>query len=320
MTNKIIDIEQAALPLGINLLGQMEVAESLGNPSILADYLGWQKTRLASQGYDTADISALFEQIRTTIGHGLPKERAASLIQLFNNAVRQIDEHTNAPPNPKADLADLASQYTRLLLERKRAEAGELVLKTARDGVDVRDIYIHVFQSALYEIGRLWQTNQINIAQEHYFTAATQMIMSQLYPYIFNEKRNGKRMVAASVSENQHDIGIRMVADFFEMDGWDAMYLGGNNPLESILQALDEARPHILALSVTVASHVHNAEKIIKAIRDHADHRSTKVLVGGHPFNIAPDLWRKIGADGNGRSADEAIKLANLLTGDPHGS
>jgi methanogenic corrinoid protein MtbC1 len=318
MTKNTIDIEQAALPLGLNLLGQMEVAESLGDPAILADYLGWQKTRLSSQGYNPADISALFKQIGATIGHGLPKKRAAALTQLFNDAVHKIDEHASAPPKPQADLADVASRYKQLLLERKRAEASELILKTAQDGVDVRDIYMHVFQSALYEIGRLWQTNQINVAQEHYFTAATQMIMSQLYPYIFNEKRNGKRMVAASVSDNLHDIGIRMVADFFEMDGWDAMYLGGNNPPEAILQALDEARPHLLALSVTVASHVQNAERVIRTIREQDAYLKTKILVGGHPFNIAPDLWKKIGADGHARSADEAIKLANQLTGDRH--
>ncbi|MDZ7776615.1 MAG: hypothetical protein U5L09_13885 [Bacteroidales bacterium] len=54
--------------------------------------------------------------------------------------------------------------------------------------------------------------------------------MSQLYPYIFNSQRVGKSMVAATVGGELHEMGIRMVADFFEMEGWDTWYLGANAP------------------------------------------------------------------------------------------
>lgn len=38
-----------------------------------------------------------------------------------------------------------------------------------------------------------------------------------------------------------------------------------------------------------------------------------KVLVGGYPFNVDLDLWRRIGADGCARDAAEAIELAKRL-------
>ena len=80
---------------------------------------------------------------------------------------------------------------------------------------------------------RYWQMNRLTVAQEHYCTAATQMIMSQLYPYIFEGERNGRVLVATCVAENLHEIGVRMVTDFFEMDGWDTFYLGANVPTAS---------------------------------------------------------------------------------------
>jgi len=61
----------------------------------------------------------------------------------------------------------------------------------------VRDVYLNVFQRSQHEIGRLWQMNQITVAQEHYCTAATQWIMVQLYPYVFGTERIGRRLVAA---------------------------------------------------------------------------------------------------------------------------
>ena len=63
------------------------------------------------------------------------------------------------------------------------------------------------------------------MAQEHYCTAATQLIMSQLYPYIFTTGKNGRVLVGTCVSGDLHEIGVRMVSDFFEMEGWDTFYL-----------------------------------------------------------------------------------------------
>jgi methanogenic corrinoid protein MtbC1 len=37
------------------------------------------------------------------------------------------------------------------------------------------------------------------------------------------------------------------------------------------------------------------------------------VLVGGYPFNLAPDLWRRIGADGWAPDAQLAVERAGEL-------
>ena len=52
----------------------------------------------------------------------------------------------------------------------------------------------------------------------------------------------------------------------------------------------------------------------IQSLRKDPDTRQVKIIIGGYPFNIVPDLWKKIGADAYARSADEAVSLANQLT------
>ena len=51
-----------------------------------------------------------------------------------------------------------------------------------------------MFQCSQYEIGRLWQMNKLTVAQEHYCSAATQLIMSLLYPRIFDTKKDRPRL------------------------------------------------------------------------------------------------------------------------------
>jgi methanogenic corrinoid protein MtbC1 len=48
-------------------------------------------------------------------------------------------------------------------------------------------------------------------------------------------------------------------------------------------------------------------------IRATPDCRNVKILVGGYPFLIVPDLWKQLDADGSCGDAQGAVHLANSL-------
>jgi methanogenic corrinoid protein MtbC1 len=104
-----------------------------------------------------------------------------------------------------------------------------------------------------------------------------------------------------------------MVADFFEMEGWDTYYVGANTPVDSILQTLQERQADVLGISSTMHYHVNAVKVLVDQVRASDVGQRVKVLVGGYPFNLHPDLWRKVGADGCGQDAQEAVALANRL-------
>jgi methanogenic corrinoid protein MtbC1 len=210
-------------------------------------------------------------------------------------------------------LTELAKNYIEALLNVQRDSASNMILNAVEEGTDIKDIYIHVFESSQHEIGRLWQTNQITVAQEHFCTAATQLIMSQLYPHILRTNKNGLRMVAACAAGEMHEMGVRMVADFFAMDGWDTYYLGANNPSASILETLKKLKPDILVLSASIPSNVDVLADLIASIRKSPDISTIKILVGGRPFMLSPELYKKVGAEGCPLSARESVSLANEL-------
>jgi signal transduction histidine kinase len=213
-------------------------------------------------------------------------------------------------------LGEIARRYMELLLAGDRHSASRLVTDAAASGVDVREIYLHVFQRTQYEIGLLWQMGRVSVAQEHYCTASTQLIMGQLYPHIFSSQRRGLRLVAASVGRELHELGIRMVSDFFEMEGWDTYYLGANIPASSIVAAVEQRSPRLLALSATMSIHVDAVADVIRTVRSTAAGAGMKVIVGGHPFNRAPGLWESVGADGHAVDASQAVLLAERLVAD----
>lgn len=120
-------------------------------------------------------------------------------------------------------------------------------------------------------------------------------------------------MIAACVGAELHEIGLRMVADLFELDGWDTYYLGANLPSESIVAAARDRRADLVALSATMPRHVARVREVIAALRADAALARTIVLVGGGAFAGDEARWREVGADGFTRDAASAVTLADHL-------
>jgi methanogenic corrinoid protein MtbC1 len=106
-----------------------------------------------------------------------------------------------------------------------------------------------------------------------------------------------------------------MVADFFEVDGWDVIYLGANTPSTDIVSVVRERQADLLAVSASTLLHVRAVGELIEQVRKDERCAKTKVLVGGPPFRSVQDLWSELGADGSAISATEAVKLGNSLVG-----
>lgn len=220
------------------------------------------------------------------------------------------------PPGGHSPDPDVVLQrYIEALLAGDRDSATDIVLRAAEQGMPPGRIYLEVLQPALYELGRLWEDNRISVAEEHYCTAVTLLTMSQLYPRIFSSFRVGRRFMGACVDGDQHEIGIRMVCDFFEMEGWDTYYIGASVPTSDLLRGLEQYRPTVLGLSVSMTSNFATAREMIQAVRARLGEQAPRILVGGHAFEQSPDLWRELGADGAARDPIGAVELCRADSG-----
>jgi methanogenic corrinoid protein MtbC1 len=291
-------------------------ALALGNRGVFADYVAWTKVVLSRRGVRAEDLAFHLECLAEVLQERVPAPAGALAAEFVAAAVRAMPTMPEDLPtflHEGTPLSPLAHQYFEALRRGERHVASRMVLEAVAGGTSVREIYLNVFQPAQYEIGRLWQTNRISVAQEHYCTAATQLIMSQLYPHIFATAKNGRNLVATCVAGDLHEIGVRMVADFFEMDGWNTFYLGANTPHAGVCASIVERRADVLAVSATISFHADAVAELIRAVRRDPGAGRVRILVGGYPFNRDRELWRKVGADGSAPDAQQAIALAAEL-------
>ncbi|UTW64537.1 cobalamin-dependent protein [bacterium SCSIO 12741] len=274
---------------------------------LFIEYTNWLKSTLGSLGIEALTIIRFMATLRMVLNPDNPSMTAMldAGIQNLVAAQQKNQKESSSMLIPEAE------KYLEILLEGDRTKASNYILDLVHKGMPVRDVYIDIFQSAQYEIGRLWEQNELSVAQEHYCTATTQMIMSLLFPQIMSASSNGNNVVATCVGSELHEMGIRMVADFLEMEGWNTYYIGANVPHEAILESISRNKAHILALSVTLTPHIKNAVQLIEAVR--YKFPTLKILVGGYPFTKDPELWSRIGADATVGSVLEVHKQASRL-------
>ncbi len=177
------------------------------------------------------------------------------------------------------------------LLSGGRSACAAVVERLLEAKVGLRSIYLDLFQRSLYDVGTMWERNQISVGVEHLATAMTESLMALVYPILFRSTRvNRKAVVACTVNEH-HQIGGRMVADIFELHGWDSFFLGANTPTPDLIDLIGRTDPDIVGLSLAVRSRLPLLHDAIDRIRAHFP--EVRVIVGGQAFRFG-------GADGFG--------------------
>ena len=58
-----------------------------------------------------------------------------------------------------------------------------------------------------------------------------------------------------------------MVADFFEMEGWNTFYLGANTPTADVIRTVVDRKADVLGISVTISNHLQAVSSLIARMR-----------------------------------------------------
>ncbi|MFA9390387.1 MAG: B12-binding domain-containing protein [Prolixibacteraceae bacterium] len=177
----------------------------------------------------------------------------------------------------------LLEQYLAYLLKGNRADCSSIAHEYLAQNPSIEDLYEEIFKEALYEVGRLWENNKITVASEHMATAITEGILNELFEQIITVKKFHKKVVVACVENEQHQVGIKMVADIFEKNGWDSYFLGTGIPTSELLKFIHEKEPDLLAISLSIYFNFNLLMKMLENIK--AEFPNLQIILGGQAIN-----------------------------------
>jgi methanogenic corrinoid protein MtbC1 len=177
---------------------------------------------------------------------------------------------------------DVYADYLKALLAGEKRQCIEMVNRLLQEQVSLHDLYIQLFQRALYRVGELWEQNRISVAVEHMATAITESLLTLVYPLIFSAEHIGRKAVVSCVASEYHQIGGKMAADIFELNGWDGYFLGANTPPEELLRLIQQKKPDVLGLSLSVYFNMDSLCSVLDLVR--SSFPDLPVVVGGQAF------------------------------------
>jgi methanogenic corrinoid protein MtbC1 len=196
--------------------------------------------------------------------------------------------------------------FLRALLERDSAAARRAVDEALAGGLVVDDIYTEMMQPALYEVGHRWALGDLNVAQEHYATSLAQSLLDALSASRKRPPPDGRLAIVTATPDEQHSLGARMLTDFLEADGWEALLLGAGPPVRDIVELVDLERPDVVALSTSTAGVLPGLIELGRAL---AELRPRPLILAGGRFWTAETsaAAREFGADLVIHDAREAV-------------
>ncbi len=168
------------------------------------------------------------------------------------------------------------------LVNGRKKDCLVILEKLVEENCPIETIYTELFQGALYVVGDLWEKNKISVATEHMATALIETLMIQLQPKLFTTLRVGKKAVIACVAKEHHQVGAKMIADIFEMHGWDGYFIGANTPAEELNRFIAEQKPDVVGLSLSIYFNINELKGFLARLR--VRFPDIPVIVGGQAF------------------------------------
>jgi hypothetical protein len=143
------------------------------------------------------------------------------------------------------------AEYLAALLGGDRHGCSAILKEQLRSGVALTSIYVDFIQASLYEVGDRWERNQLTVATEHLASSISEGLLNELFAAMVPSAPVGRSVIVAAFTPELHRIGPRIVADVFELAGWDSHFIGGSTLSGQLRDALAEWKPNLVALSLT---------------------------------------------------------------------
>jgi 5-methyltetrahydrofolate--homocysteine methyltransferase len=205
---------------------------------------------------------------------------------------------------------ELASKLKMEIIKGRRTTVPELVNALLKSGMVPYDIITQVSTPAMAQVGVLYQEGEYFVPEILMSAKAFEAAMDILRPLLKDAERKASGTVILGVCEGDiHTIGKNIVATMLEAAGFKVIDLGADIPAKVFVESARENDADIIGVSALMTTSMIRMKDVVELAR--SEGVRAKIMVGGGP--VTDEYAKKIGADGYGEDAKEAVDVAIRL-------
>jgi len=196
----------------------------------------------------------------------------------------------------------------------KRAEIKSLVQSAVDAGLDPNTIINEALIAAMDVVGKDFGSGKIFVPEMLVSAVTMKDGLDIVKPLLAGGQSQSRgTVIMATVKGDLHDIGKNLVTMMLEGAGFKVVDLGVDLSVEKLIEQVKAIRPDVLGLSALLTTTMPEMQNVIGQLKTQGLRDKVKVMVGGAPVDRT--FAGKIGADGYGANAAEAVALARGFTG-----
>ena len=198
------------------------------------------------------------------------------------------------------------------VLNGAMANTRGLVQEAIDTGLEADVILKEGLIAAMSEIGQQFEIGEAYVPEMLISAKSMKFGLELLRPHLVaaDVQPIGK-VIIGTVQGDLHDIGKNLVAMMMEGAGFEVIDLGADVKPEKIIEAIEEHKPDIVAMSALLTTTMGNMKTVINMMEDAGVHKGISVMIGGAP--VTQEYADEIGADGFSIDASQAASLAKKL-------
>jgi MerR family transcriptional regulator, light-induced transcriptional regulator len=154
------------------------------------------------------------------------------------------------------DPLEFNTEFVEALLKGNKPVCSRILHDHLDKDPDLLHLYEKLLRPAMYWIGELWEQNRISVATEHLASSITDSLLNEAYLRTLTPSEGVKSVILSCIEKEEHQIGIKMVSDVFELAGWKTYFLGAKTPVQELIRFAKQIQPTAIALSLSIYSHL----------------------------------------------------------------
>jgi len=198
------------------------------------------------------------------------------------------------------------------VLKGAMADTSGFVQEAIDAGLEADVILKEGLIAAMSEIGHKFETGEAYVPEMLISAKSMKFGLELLRPHLVAaDVQPVGKVIIGTVQGDLHDIGKNLVAMMMEGAGFEVIDLGADVKPEKVIEAIEEHKPDIVAMSALLTTTMGNMKTVITKMEDAGVNNEIRVMIGGAP--VTQDYADEIGADGFGIDASQAAKVAKKL-------
>ena len=200
------------------------------------------------------------------------------------------DELTNQVSVVAGDIWSFETQIESLLLATIDLDEKmfEKILSKCIIQMGFEDTIINVVYPFLNRIGILWQTGNINPAQEHFISnLIRQKLIVAIDGIILRDNHDCKKFILFLPDGELHEIALLFIYYLIKKRGHKAIYLGQSVPMDDVRSVYDVFEPDYLVTYFTASIQFKDLQNRIKEYHElFSDAKLLKLILAGNQVEL----------------------------------